>query len=130
MSGSFLWSMLALTLISHHVDSTRVIELGEKFLDYLERDTVNPWLVMFYAPWCHHCKMLEPIYNQAANDILQENLGVHVGKVDCTKYTSLATHFSVRGFPTVLFIDKERIIEFNGDRTRKDLLEFTRRLAG
>lgn len=67
---------------------------------------------------------------EAATDIQKENLGVYVGKIDCTKYTSLASHFSIRGFPTILFIDKDKVVEFNGDRTIEDLVDFARRLSG
>lgn len=112
------------------VSSNRVIELNEKFLDIYKRDGANPWLVMFYAPWCHHCKQLEPTYALVAQSIHNEDIGVLVARVDCTKFTSVATHFSVRGFPTILYIHKNRIVEFLGDRTREDIIDFGKRLTG
>lgn len=126
----FPWSITLVAAIFAFSSAGRVAELGEKFLEYVKKGDISPWLVMFYAPWCHHCKQLEPIFMEAATDLQKENVGVYVGKVDCTKYTSLATHFSIRGFPTVLFIDKNKVVEFNGDRTIDDIVEFTRRLSG
>ncbi|XP_015785505.1 protein disulfide-isomerase TMX3 [Tetranychus urticae] len=124
-------SILAvLCFILTSVSSNRVIELNEKFLDIYKRDGANPWLVMFYAPWCHHCKQLEPTYALVAQSIHNEDIGVLVSRVDCTKYTSVATHFSVRGFPTILYIHKNRIVEFLGDRTREDIIDFGKRLTG
>jgi thiol-disulfide isomerase/thioredoxin len=41
----------------------------------------KPWFVKFYAPWCTHCKQLEPILNDF---YLQNNDKVNVGTVDCT----------------------------------------------
>ena len=55
----------------------------------------------FYAPWCGHCKKLEPVFREVARDLSRQGK-VRVGKVDCTRFPSLASEFSVRGFPTIL----------------------------
>ena len=52
-----------------------------------------------------------------------------VGKIDCTKYTSVATHFGVRGFPTIMYIDAQRKVEFVGDRNKDEMFEFVKRLS-
>lgn len=126
----YFWVIVYLTTSIKPLSSGRVAELGDKFLDYVKKGNISPWLVMFYAPWCYHCKQMEPTFMEASTEIQKENLEVYIGKVDCTKYTSLATHFGIRGFPTVLFIDKDKVVEFNGDRTIDDIVDFTRRLSG
>lgn len=42
----------------------------------------------------------------------------------------MASHFGVRGFPTIMYIDSERNIEFLGDRNKDEMLEFVKRLSG
>ena len=60
----------------------------------------------FYAPWCGHCKKLEPIYRQVA-DTLQKH-PVSVAKLDCTRFSSVASAFDVSGFPTIkLWVARE-----------------------
>lgn len=60
------------------------------------------WLVEFYAPWCGHCKALEPEWNQAAADLKGK---VKFGKVDATAETGLAQKFGVQGYPTIKYFD-------------------------
>lgn len=37
-------------------------------------------MVEFYAPWCGHCKQLEPHWNEAATKLKGQ---AKFGKVDC-----------------------------------------------
>ena len=55
-------------------------------------------MVEFYAPWCGHCKKLEPEWNEAATKL--KGL-VKLGKVDATVETALAQRFGIQGYPTI-----------------------------
>ena len=46
-----------------------------------ETEMPGLWLLEFYAPWCGHCKKLNPILDELAAD---EDVNVNIGKVDCT----------------------------------------------
>lgn len=126
---NMLLCFLILVLSIEASDSSRVFELSDKFISLYKEDG-RSWLVKFYAPWCHYCRQLEPVYMQVAQELAQEGSQVVVGRLDCTRFTSVATHFPVRGFPTILFINKDFMVEFDGDRSKEDILDFTRRLSG
>ena len=54
----------------------------------------------FYAPWCGHCKKLEPVYHQVWIDL--RHTTTRVARMDATRFTSAATEFGVRGYPTIM----------------------------
>lgn len=105
--------------------ASKVLELSDRFLDVRHEGS---WLVKFYAPWCGHCKMLEPIWSQVAQSLADTD--IRVSRVDCTRFTSVAMEYSVKGFPTVLFIKGGKTVEYKGDRNREELAEFGRRMDG
>lgn len=105
---------------------SRVLELSDKFSEL--RKEGGHWLVMFYAPWCGHCKRLEPIWGHVAQALYRTN--IRVGRVDCTRFTGLAKEFGVNGFPTIKFIKGEEEHAFFGDRTKEDIVNFAVRMSG
>ncbi|CAG2175574.1 unnamed protein product [Oppiella nova] len=114
-------------------DGNRVVELNDKFVELLSRESheySRSFLVLFYAPWCHHCHLLEPIWIQVAQHIHNYDKDIYVARLDCTKHTAVSTHFSIRGFPTILFITKDKRIEFRGERSRKEIIDFALRVNG
>ena len=63
-----------------------------------EQEQEHVYLVEFYAPWCGHCKTLEPEYKEAAAT-LRGSTGdrVRLGKVDATVESTLASDYDVQG---------------------------------
>lgn len=106
--------------------ASKVLELSDKFLEV--RKDGGHWLVMFYAPWCGHCKRLEPVWSHVAQALTKTN--IRVGKVDCTRFTSMAHEFKIQGFPTIKFIKGNEDFTFDGDRTKEDIVNFGIRLSG
>jgi protein disulfide-isomerase A6 len=69
-----------------------VVVLTDRDFDETVLGSKDIWLVEFYAPWCGHCKKLEPEWNEAANKLKGT---VRLGKVDATVETSLAQRFKI-----------------------------------
>lgn len=81
-----------------------------------------------YAPWCAHCKRLEPVWAHVAQHLYSSS--VRVGRIDCTRFTNVAHTFKVRGFPTILFLKGDQQFTYDGDRTKDELVKFAMRLSG
>ena len=87
-------------------------------------------LVEAYAPWCGHCKKLEPIYQQLAEQVAHEPTLV-IAKMDAAANEHPA--MSVRAFPTIRLFkrgNKTAPVEYDGKRELPDLLEFLKRETG
>lgn len=84
------------------------------------------FLIEFYAPWCGHCKSLEPIYKQLAKQLSSTQPDVVVAKFDATA-NDLPAQFDMKGFPAIFYVkadDKFNPIKFEGDRSLDKLKEF------
>eukprot|EP00639_Heterosigma_akashiwo_P025512 CAMPEP_0194688872 /NCGR_PEP_ID=MMETSP0295-20121207/17219_1 /TAXON_ID=39354 /ORGANISM="Heterosigma akashiwo, Strain CCMP2393" /LENGTH=169 /DNA_ID=CAMNT_0039577695 /DNA_START=64 /DNA_END=571 /DNA_ORIENTATION=- len=85
-------------------------------------------MVEFYAPWCGHCKALEPKYEEAAK-ILKED-GIPLAKVDATVNEDLYWEHDIQGFPTLkLFVEGEEVDIYQGAREAAGLVRYLRHRA-
>ena len=96
--------------------------VGKNFDEVVNRPGKDV-LVEFYAPWCGHCKKLEPEYN-ALGEHFKDNENIIIAKMDAT--ANEVSSVQVSGFPTLKFFpaDKDEIVDFNGDRTKEGMINF------
>ena len=81
-------------------------------------------LVMFYAPWCGHCKAAKPHFTTAAEAFKAERK-TSFAAVDCTKYPSTCTSHDVQGYPTIVYFNYgKKSFKYMGPRTEAGFVEF------
>ncbi|XP_069476886.1 protein disulfide-isomerase TMX3 [Ambystoma mexicanum] len=107
--------------------SALVEDLDDSFKDNRKDDI---WLVDFYAPWCGHCKKLEPVWHEVGLEMKSSGAPVKVGKMDATVHSGMASEFGVRGFPTIKLLKGELAYNYRGPRTKEDIVEFANRVSG
>ena len=76
----------------------------EKSPEAFQYEGKLPCVVDFYATWCGPCRKVSPIMERIAKEY--DGMLI-VYKIDVDKEPKLASTFSVRSIPTVLFIPME-----------------------
>ncbi|KAH8729109.1 thioredoxin-like protein [Phaeosphaeriaceae sp. PMI808] len=84
-------------------------------------NTLDPWFIKFYAPWCHHCQALAPNWENLARQMRGK---LNIGSIDCDQEKRLCKEAGVRGYPTMLFFRGGERIEYDGLRGLGDLLDY------
>ncbi|KAG8445647.1 hypothetical protein GDO86_010433 [Hymenochirus boettgeri] len=101
-----------------------VIDLTDDSFDKQVLKSDDVWLIEFYAPWCGHCKNLEPEWAAAATEVKEQTKGkVKLGAVDATVSQMLASRYGIKGFPTIKIFQKgEDPVDYDGGRTKADIV--------
>ncbi|KAJ2558343.1 hypothetical protein EV175_000839 [Coemansia sp. RSA 1933] len=94
--------------------------------------TSQPTFVEFYAPWCGHCKSLEPKYELAAKRTASI---AQFYAVNCDDDVSrgLCARFNVQGFPTIKVFSEKRTkhgnrksVDYQGERSARAMVQYAR----
>merc|ERR1719160_1813900 len=90
-------------------------------------------LLEVYAPWCGHCKKLDPEYVKLAKKIKKEELTdlLSVAKIDGTTNDSPVDSIEWSGFPTIFFVKagSTEPLTYDGERTAKGLWKYIKKHA-
>lgn len=93
-----------------------VFQLVGSTFESIVKNPSKDVLVEFYAPWCGHCKKLEPIYREIAKRLEGVRTMV-IAKIDMT--ANDVEGVDVEGFPTIKFWradKKDDPLDYDGDR--------------
>jgi len=103
-----------------------VVVLTDANFEDLVMNSDDLWIIEFYAPWCGHCKNLEPEWNRAATQLKGE---VKVGKLDATREHTIAGRYNVNAYPQIKLFPSgpksDNLIEdYNGARDTSSIVDW------
>ena len=93
--------------------------MNAKFNDIINSNDLV--LVDFYADWCGPCKMMSPILREVKTNLKE---AVKIIKVNVDQHQDLASHFMVRGVPTLMLFKTGKMLwRQSGVLSTKDLTD-------
>ncbi|XP_068169947.1 protein disulfide-isomerase A3 [Antennarius striatus] len=105
------------------------VVVAENFNEIVNDDSKDV-LIEFYAPWCGHCKSLEPKYNELGEKLASDP-NVVIAKMDATA-NDVPPPYEVSGFPTLYFSpagQKMNPKKYEGGREVSDFISYLKREA-
>lgn len=111
--------------IPEATDGPVVIVVGKTFNELVFRPSTDV-LLMIYAPWCGHCKKLEPTFDKLAEKLKPYQDKVVIAKMDGTANEATSENFSWTGFPTIFFVKAGETIpmQYEGSRELSDFIQY------
>ncbi|KAI8331277.1 hypothetical protein EDC96DRAFT_34785 [Choanephora cucurbitarum] len=88
-------------------------------------ESKEPWFVKFYAPWCGHCKKLEPVWADMAKQLKGK---VNVAEVNCED--TICQEYRVTGLPTLAYYVHGASLKYNGARDLDKLVQYALKMSG
>ncbi|CAF0851010.1 unnamed protein product [Adineta steineri] len=100
--------------------------------NFVQRISKNFAFVVFYAPWCKHCKVLKPIFQELAQQMINTE-GLLFATVDCTTQKNLCAEHAIRGYPSLIWfhngVEKDRYIEARQLEKMRNYIEQNMKVA-
>ncbi|XP_059470672.1 thioredoxin domain-containing protein 5-like [Neocloeon triangulifer] len=124
LAPSIILSLTASFVAAHEDTAESVSYTTDAFKEEVAKKN---HFVMFYAPWCEHCKRLGPTWNNLAKKFgVGDDAEVVIAQVDCTVETALCSENDVTGYPTLKFFKAGESdgVKFRGSRDSSTLKSF------
>jgi len=101
--------------------------IGEEMEGFL-KDNKNV-IMMFYAPWCGHCKALKPDWVKASEELAEEKTAVVIAAMDCTENQELCKKYKATSYPTLVTFAEGKDAEYEGGRTANAIKQVAYKLV-
>lgn len=75
----------------------------------------------FNTLWCGYSRQFQPIFDDFKSKNKADNVEIIDVKCDNENNLELCKKYPIPGYPTVLFVEGDRVAEYQGNRTVEDL---------
>jgi len=125
MSKLLFLILISLTSSKYPIEKNVVILTDSTFEKALNE--YENLMVLFYAPWCGHCKKFHPEYEKAALSLKKEN--IILAKVDAESNKKLSKKYNIESYPTIKAFIKKKEYTYDGERNEESVIDFMRKYS-
>jgi protein disulfide-isomerase/protein disulfide-isomerase A1 len=113
------------------LDGEVLVGSGDNIQTYIDENPEGV-LIEFYAPWCGHCKKLEPEYEKAAKTLFDEGNKTPLVKVDATEAANsdASQKYGVQGYPTIKWFVGGSPADYDGPRDAAGIVDWIKSMTG
>lgn len=117
-----LFIIFFIPIYSFFSNDSPILQLNSSSFDSI-LTSPSSFLVLFYAPWCGHCKNFKPLFDSLSRKLKGK---FNFAAIDADKEKEIAKKYGINGFPSVLYFgtNKEKPEKFKGKRNEKEIAEF------
>ena len=118
------------------IESTSYIrQLTSSAFDDIVLDEKRDAFVMFYAPWCGHCRSFGPAYEKVGRTFAGDSESLVLAKIDLEAEEGgqeIAGRYKIRGYPTLMWFPKgnKNGVAYEGSREATELIQFLNQNGG
>ena len=99
--------------------SENVVTLTNANFESEVKKAGTPILVDFWAEWCGPCRMVAPVLEQIADELVGK---VRIGKVNVDEENGLAGRYGIQSIPTLLLFKDGKVVDQFIGATSRDVL--------
>jgi thiol-disulfide isomerase/thioredoxin len=86
-------------------------------------------MILYYAPWCPHCKEMMPEWEKFVQQATEAKLPMTFEKVDSDEKPEVVKSKGIQGFPTIRVEKDGKEQDYDGARTAAAMLKFAKTLT-
>ena len=92
------------------------------WFDYVSHDRTV--FIQVFIPSCKHCKAMEPMWQEIANQLRSRESNVLVARLDAAADNGIARTLGVDRYPSQILLSGGEVYEYRGPRGLRELIAF------
>ena len=130
LQGLFTLCVASILAVGAAATEGAVVALTDDDFDSGRVASMEFALVEYFAPWCGHCKKLEPEFHAAAEQLKAYQPHVVFAAVDATTQKIESSRQGVRGFPTLKWYVRGVATDYTGERNSRSIVKWIKKKTG